>query len=52
MLTSTQRTLNFYNQNLFSRRRIGAGPVIAAAKNESDSEEEEILRALHQPDMD
>ncbi|PBK90311.1 hypothetical protein ARMGADRAFT_1083166 [Armillaria gallica] len=45
-------TLNFYNQNLFSRKKIGAGPVITAAKNESDSEEEEILHALHQPDMD
>ncbi|SJL09157.1 uncharacterized protein ARMOST_12533 [Armillaria ostoyae] len=52
MLTSTKRTLNFYNQNLFSRKKIGAGPVISATEKESDSEEEEILRALRQPNMD
>ncbi|KAK0463039.1 uncharacterized protein EV420DRAFT_1639124 [Desarmillaria tabescens] len=51
-LPSTQRTIDFFNQNLFTRRRTGAGLVISEAGKDSDSEEEEILRALHQPEAD
>ncbi len=52
MLTSTKHTLNYFNHNLFSQKKSGAALVISEAGKDSDSEEEEILRALRQPDMD
>ncbi|PBK81631.1 hypothetical protein ARMGADRAFT_1039210 [Armillaria gallica] len=52
MLTSTKCTLNYFNYNLFSQKKSGVALVISEAGKESDSEEEEILQALCQPDMD
>ncbi|KAK0216358.1 hypothetical protein IW262DRAFT_1464894 [Armillaria fumosa] len=51
-LTSTKKTLEHFDRNLFLPKRNVRGLVIASAKEASDEEEETILRGLHEPEED
>ncbi|KAK0461491.1 hypothetical protein IW261DRAFT_1428528 [Armillaria novae-zelandiae] len=51
-LTSTTKTLEYFDRNLFLPKRNIRGLVIASAEEASDEEEEIILRGLREPEED
>ncbi|KAK0461477.1 hypothetical protein IW261DRAFT_1428573 [Armillaria novae-zelandiae] len=51
-LTSTTKTLEYFDRNLFLPKRNIRGLVVASAEEASDEEEEIILRGLHEPEED
>ncbi|KAK0464021.1 hypothetical protein IW261DRAFT_1575531 [Armillaria novae-zelandiae] len=51
-LTSTTKTLEYFDRNLFLPKRNIRGLVIASAEEASDEEEEIILQGLHEPEED
>ncbi|KAK0497933.1 hypothetical protein EDD18DRAFT_1104434 [Armillaria luteobubalina] len=51
-LSSTKRTLEFFNKNLFLPKRNMRGLAIASLQEASDEEEEAIVRGLYETEVD
>ncbi|KAK0494265.1 hypothetical protein EDD18DRAFT_1107294 [Armillaria luteobubalina] len=51
-LTSTMKTLEYFDRNLFLPKRNVRGLVVASTEEASDEEEEMILRGLREPEED